>query len=147
MKIYPSVNDQKQVFLICFSWLISKGHIFLVVMPTSDNFIYPSQLKIQGEKTGRKGHLSVVTEVNNSQVFLFWYSRDQVKFNLEKYIVPHKCMNNSWWFWFYWSVSIDSKDDVLTSIFQVFEVAPSLCMVEIRKAGGDTLEFHKVRFW
>ncbi|XP_054801131.1 CBL-interacting serine/threonine-protein kinase 23-like [Prosopis cineraria] len=45
------------------------------------------KLKIQGEKTGRKGHLSVVTEV--------------------------------------------------------FEVAPSLCMVEVRKSGGDTLEFHK----
>ncbi|KAF7119311.1 hypothetical protein RHSIM_Rhsim13G0117100 [Rhododendron simsii] len=46
------------------------------------------KLKLQGEKTGRKGHLSVSTEV--------------------------------------------------------FEVAPSLCMVELRKAGGDTLEFHKM---
>lgn len=27
---------------------------------------------------------------------------------------------------------------------QVFEVAPSLHMVELRKTGGDTLEFHKV---
>jgi hypothetical protein len=26
----------------------------------------------------------------------------------------------------------------------VFEVAPSLHMVELRKTGGDTLEFHKV---
>lgn len=45
------------------------------------------QLKLQGEKTGRKGHLSVATEI--------------------------------------------------------FEVAPSLYMVELRKSGGDTLEFHK----
>ncbi|GJS45349.1 CBL-interacting serine/threonine-protein kinase 23-like protein [Tanacetum coccineum] len=45
------------------------------------------KLKLQGEKTGRKGHLSVATEI--------------------------------------------------------FEVAPSLHMVEVRKAGGDTLEFHK----
>ncbi|KAK9088433.1 hypothetical protein Scep_027515 [Stephania cephalantha] len=45
------------------------------------------KLKLQGEKTGRKGHLSIATEV--------------------------------------------------------FEVAPSLYMVELRKAGGDTLEFHK----
>ncbi|KAK1304276.1 CBL-interacting protein kinase 23 [Acorus calamus] len=45
------------------------------------------KLKLQGEKTGRKGHLSVATEI--------------------------------------------------------FEVAPSLCMVELRKSGGDTLEFHK----
>ncbi|KAL7212512.1 hypothetical protein ACSBR2_015244 [Camellia fascicularis] len=46
------------------------------------------KLKLQGEKTGRKGHLSVATEI--------------------------------------------------------YEVAPALCMVELRKARGDTLEFHKV---
>ncbi|CAN1829672.1 CBL-interacting serine/threonine-protein kinase 23 [Linum perenne] len=45
------------------------------------------KMKIQGEKTGRKGHLSIATEI--------------------------------------------------------FEVAPSLYMVEVRKSGGDTLEFHK----
>ncbi|KAB1222688.1 CBL-interacting serine/threonine-protein kinase 23 [Morella rubra] len=45
------------------------------------------KMKLQGEKTGRKGHLSVATEI--------------------------------------------------------FEVAPSLFMVEVRKSGGDTLEFHK----
>ncbi|KAE7996161.1 hypothetical protein FH972_000906 [Carpinus fangiana] len=45
------------------------------------------KMKLQGEKTGRKGHLSVSTEI--------------------------------------------------------FEVAPSLYMVELRKSGGDTLEFHK----
>ncbi|KAI4300025.1 hypothetical protein L6164_033444 [Bauhinia variegata] len=45
------------------------------------------KLKLQGEKTGRKGHLSVATEI--------------------------------------------------------FEVAPSLYMVELRKSKGDTLEFHK----
>eukprot|EP00253_Pinus_taeda_P000653 PITA_00653 len=45
------------------------------------------KMKLQGAKTGRKGHLSVATEV--------------------------------------------------------FEVAPSLFMVEVSKAGGDTLEFHK----
>jgi len=45
------------------------------------------KMKLQGDKTGRKGHLSVATEV--------------------------------------------------------FAVAPSLFMVEVRKSGGDTLEFHK----
>uniref|UniRef100_A0A5B6Z1L6 non-specific serine/threonine protein kinase n=1 Tax=Davidia involucrata TaxID=16924 RepID=A0A5B6Z1L6_DAVIN len=45
------------------------------------------KLKLQGEKTGRKGHLSIATEI--------------------------------------------------------FEVVPSLCIVELRKSGGDTLEFHK----
>ncbi|CDP08626.1 unnamed protein product [Coffea canephora] len=47
------------------------------------------KMKLQGDKTGRKGHLAVATEV--------------------------------------------------------FEVAPSLHMVELRKTGGDTLEFHKAR--
>nr|QSH71605.1 CBL-interacting protein kinase [Hedychium coronarium] len=46
------------------------------------------KLKLQGEKSGRKGHLAIATEV--------------------------------------------------------FEVAPSLHVVELRKARGDTLEFHKV---
>ncbi|XP_010275895.1 PREDICTED: CBL-interacting protein kinase 23-like isoform X2 [Nelumbo nucifera] len=46
------------------------------------------KMKLQGEKTGRKGHLSIATEI--------------------------------------------------------FEVAPSLYMVELRKSGGDTLEFHNV---
>ncbi|MQL72303.1 hypothetical protein Taro_004627 [Colocasia esculenta] len=45
------------------------------------------KLKLQGEKTGRKGHLSIAAEI--------------------------------------------------------FEVAPSLCMVELRKSKGDTLEFDK----
>ncbi|XP_014629544.1 CBL-interacting serine/threonine-protein kinase 9 isoform X2 [Glycine max] len=45
------------------------------------------KMKLQGDKSGRKGHLSVATEV--------------------------------------------------------FEVAPSVHMVELRKTGGDTLEFHK----
>ncbi|CAL5414323.1 unnamed protein product [Camellia sinensis] len=45
------------------------------------------ELKLQAEKTGRKGHLFVATKI--------------------------------------------------------YEVSPSLCMVELRKVGGDTLEFHK----
>lgn len=45
------------------------------------------KMKLHGEKSGRKGHLSIATEI--------------------------------------------------------FEVAPSLHMVELRKSGGDTLEFHK----
>ncbi|KAL1329301.1 hypothetical protein AAHE18_12G031100 [Arachis hypogaea] len=44
-------------------------------------------MRLQGDKSGRKGHLSVATEV--------------------------------------------------------FEVAPSLHVVELRKTGGDTLDFHK----
>ncbi|CAL5409270.1 unnamed protein product [Camellia sinensis] len=58
------------------------------------------KLKLQGEKTGRKGHLSVATEVL-------------------------------------------SKTGSENNVLQIYEVAPSLCMVELRKARGDTLEFHK----
>ncbi|KAL7169271.1 hypothetical protein ACSBR2_034336 [Camellia fascicularis] len=46
------------------------------------------ELKLQAEKTGRKGHLFVATKI--------------------------------------------------------YEVSPSLCMLELCKVGGDTLEFHKV---
>ncbi|KAK3030009.1 hypothetical protein RJ639_038108, partial [Escallonia herrerae] len=58
------------------------------------------KLKLQGEKTGQKGHLSVDTAV-----FL---------------TTPASYFPN-----------------------QIFEVAPSLHVVELLKAGGDTLEFHK----
>lgn len=33
----------------------------------------------------------------------------------------------------------------LAMSFQVFEMAPSLFMIEVRKAMGDTLDYHKVR--
>lgn len=33
------------------------------------------------------------------------------------------------------------------TFLQIFEVAPSLYMVELRKSRGDTLEFHKVRMF
>lgn len=75
-------------------------------------------MKLQGEKTGRKGHLSIATEVC-----------------LEDYL---------WWkmiFLWYYHYSLLS----FSFSFQIFEVAPSLYMVELRKSGGDTLEFHKVR--
>ncbi|XP_031112657.1 CBL-interacting serine/threonine-protein kinase 9 isoform X4 [Ipomoea triloba] len=62
--------------------LISRSHGFNL-----ENLFEKQMIKLQGDKTGRKGHLSVATEV--------------------------------------------------------FEVAPSLHMVQLRKTGGDTLEFHK----
>ncbi|XP_031112658.1 CBL-interacting serine/threonine-protein kinase 23 isoform X5 [Ipomoea triloba] len=58
-----------------------------VTLDDVDAVFNDSEIKLQGDKTGRKGHLSVATEV--------------------------------------------------------FEVAPSLHMVQLRKTGGDTLEFHK----
>ncbi|XP_019191379.1 PREDICTED: CBL-interacting serine/threonine-protein kinase 9 isoform X5 [Ipomoea nil] len=62
--------------------LISRSHGFNL-----ENLFEKQMIKLQGDQTGRKGRLSVATEV--------------------------------------------------------FEVAPSLHMVQLRKTGGDTLEFHK----
>jgi hypothetical protein len=36
---------------------------------------------------------------------------------------------------------------ISVSCQKVFEVAPSLFMVDVRKAAGDTLEYHKVSFF
>jgi hypothetical protein len=33
---------------------------------------------------------------------------------------------------------------LLIALYQVFEVAPSLFMVDVRKVAGDTLEYHRV---
>ncbi|RYR17065.1 hypothetical protein Ahy_B03g061868 isoform B [Arachis hypogaea] len=63
-----------------------------------------TKLKIQGEKSGRKGHLAVATEAQDCSI---------------------QQINNK----------------ILVS--QILEVAPQLNMVELRKCGGDTLEFHK----
>ncbi|KAG6489594.1 hypothetical protein ZIOFF_050869 [Zingiber officinale] len=69
------------------------------------------KLKLQGEKSGRKGHLAIATEVKD-HVQLFYLG------------IPHS-----------------PRLKVLA--LKVFEVAPLLHVVEIRKAKGDTLEFHK----
>ncbi|XP_011015223.1 PREDICTED: CBL-interacting serine/threonine-protein kinase 23 [Populus euphratica] len=37
----------------------------------------------------------------------------------------------------------DGRKGRLSVATEIFEVAPSLYMVEVRKSGGDTLEFHK----
>lgn len=37
-----------------------------------------------------------------------------------------------------------SEISILVRHLQVYEVAPSLFMIEVRKAAGDTLEYHKV---
>lgn len=43
----------------------------------------------------------------------------------------HNCVRKTW-------------ESLFPHLCQVFQVAPSLHMVEVRKAKGDTLEFHKV---
>nr|POE75068.1 isoform 4 of cbl-interacting serine/threonine-protein kinase 9 [Quercus suber] len=80
------------------------------------------KMKLQGDKTGRKGHLSVATEVfevapSLHMVELRKTGGDTLEF--------HKACK----LFFFPTL--------------VFEVAPSLHMVELRKTGGDTLEFHK----
>ncbi|KAL0376296.1 UNVERIFIED_CONTAM: CBL-interacting protein kinase [Sesamum calycinum] len=74
-------RKEKPVSMNAFQ-LISRSQGFSL-----ENLFDKQMMKLQGEKTGRKGQLAVATEV--------------------------------------------------------FEVAPSLHMVELRKTGGDTLEFHK----
>lgn len=71
-------------------------------------------------KAGRKGNLNVATEVS------------------EKSILD----GLSWWF--VTCVTVSCLSNNLRWLNQVFQVAPSLHMVEVRKAKGDTLEFHKV---
>ena len=94
-----------------------------------------SQLKLQGEKTGRKGHLSVATEVRILQTPPPPFFFNPLLFSLPLPVthpIPLLEVARSW--------------AVYNSLFQIFEVAPSLYMVEVRKSGGDTLEFHKVYY-
>lgn len=44
---------------------------------------------------------------------------------------------------FCWCLSNGTLPGIDCLWLQVFEVAPSVHMVELRKTGGDTLEFHK----
>lgn len=74
-------------------------------------------MKLENVKAGRKGNLNVATEVIKH--FLNWFRTNYF---------PFFFLHNSYGFF----------------IFQIFQVAPSLHMVEVRKAKGDTLEFHKV---
>ncbi|XXG77106.1 hypothetical protein AAC387_Pa08g1331 [Persea americana] len=87
---------EKQMGLVkretCFTSQCSANEIMCKIEEAAKPFGFSVrkknyQMKLQGDKTGRKGHLSVATEI--------------------------------------------------------FEVAPSLHMVELRKTGGDTLEYHK----
>lgn len=96
-------------------------------------FLSSLQLKLQGEKTGRKGHLSVATEV----CLLLSLFRAALQ-SLHKTVVGKTSVNCE-----HCSLSIWRKINFLQ---QIFEVAPSLYMVELRKSGGDTLEFHKVQY-
>lgn len=80
-------------------------------------------MKLLGEKTGRKGHLSISTEVHIFQT------------------LPPLSFTATY------PLEVVRSGTVYNSLFQVFEVAPSLYMVELRKSGGDTLEFHHVWFY
>lgn len=73
-------------------------------------------MKLQGSETGRKGYLSIATEVSSYDQGVGLSYIDDRTFNVKGRFVV-----------------------------QIFEVAPSLFVVELRKAGGDTLEYHKVQ--
>ncbi|KAI7982447.1 CBL-interacting serine/threonine-protein kinase 23 [Camellia lanceoleosa] len=58
-------------------------------------------------------------------------------------------IENEWFKKGYKPLVFENEDASLNDVGAIFneskiyEVAPSLCMVELRKAGEDTLEFHK----
>jgi hypothetical protein len=72
-------------------------------------------LRLEKVKAGRKGNLNVATEVIKNY--------HELQIILSKLLVPN----------IYYAFFI-----------QILQVAPSLHMVEVRKAKGDTLEFQKV---
>lgn len=87
-------------------------------------------MKLQGAKSGRKGQLSVATEVIFTEIIctiVFMLIKTSLKKLISLFPIMSKFVLNAF-------------------TLQVFEVAPSFCMVELRKSGGDTLEFHKVVF-
>lgn len=61
-------------------------------MNPSNAYVYSFQMKLQGEKTGRKGHLSVATEVrffqkkNNFPSVDFNWLKSSVKHQLRKLV-------------------------------------------------------------
>lgn len=76
-----------------------------------------SQMRLENMKAGRKGNLNVATEVSNNEIPCYGILSSHFVLLLHFLLV-----------------------------YQIFQVAPSLHMVEVRKAKGDTLEFHKVSF-
>ena len=72
-------------------------------------------MRLKKVKAGRKGNLNVATEVC-----------DKLKMKLIN------------------TARVHSFCGVNSLFYQIFQMAPSLHMVEVRKAKGDTLEFHKV---
>jgi hypothetical protein len=88
-------------------------------------------MKLQGDKSGRKGHLSVATEV----MIALWQTTADALAIFDNFLQYQRSQHDL----------VPWLDQITNSCLwlQVFEVAPSLHMVELRKTGGDTLEFHK----
>ncbi|KAJ8750009.1 hypothetical protein K2173_013924 [Erythroxylum novogranatense] len=78
------------------------------------------KMRLENMKAGRKGNLNIATEVYDfERNFIVMVEPDSFSF----YLFP------SFFIFFIF--------------LQIFQVAPSVHMVEVRKAKGDTLEFHK----
>lgn len=93
-------------------------------------------MKLQGSKPGRKGHLLIATEV-------FFYLSCFLDGLTE---INYSFVSMNKWFRNTNAFNLISGHDLVSNFFllQIFEIAPSVYMVEVRKAGGDTLEFHMV---
>ncbi|CAJ1976027.1 unnamed protein product [Sphenostylis stenocarpa] len=89
------------------------------------------KMKLQGDRSGRKGHLSVATEVLKNFLLM----------TIESVRRTHDAIDFSWLLSKRLRLELIATTGCLWR--QVFEVAPSVHMVELRKTGGDTLEFHK----
>ena len=81
---------------------------------------------MENPKAGRKGNLNVATEVSEKTTFTKQFENGR------------QITNSDFFF-----------ENLIQTLFldgklQVFQIAPSLHVVELKKAKGDTLEFQKV---
>lgn len=82
------------------------------------------QMRIERVSSNKTGQFSVVLEV-----ICFYFC----------------CI---YYFWYENSISLwDLIEIIFVSFQKVYEVAPSLFMVDVRKAAGETLEYHKVSLY
>lgn len=82
-------------------------------------------MRIEGLSVNKVGQFAVVLEVTCFYFCSIYY------FLLENFV--------SVWLWIMFKI-------IFVSCQKVYEVAPCLYMVDVRKAAGDTLDYHKVSF-
>lgn len=91
--------------------------LLLLTWKHADAYFLNLQLRLEGVSSNRMGPFAVVLEVVSSSSSVFLLSSHNF-IQLFSFCKVHS--------------------------YQVFEVAPSLFMVDVRKVAGDTLEYHRV---